>query len=151
MLGGFRWLARLPSASARPLAAPGTARDVFSRGVGAEPCRREYAGFASCTKNCREHGVVQHASARVLDGAQARSAQIELTTRGCGKALPSARRGAPAGARCEHESVCDPAECTCRAPSEGYRVRACVDLQCAEAALGCRLAPLVVGQAACRP
>jgi len=139
------------SASARVCPRGASVGELLSEGRGAEPCQVEYAAFARCARACREHGVVRTAARRLSQAGRERAVQAEVTTRGCGQSLPAARRGAPAGARCEHESVCDPVECACPVKSESYRVRACVDASCADPATACRLAPLAVTDAICRP
>ncbi|MFZ5894473.1 MAG: hypothetical protein ACOY0T_25650 [Myxococcota bacterium] len=126
-------------------------RDVFAAGIGVEPCQDRFRAYSRCALSCREHGVVRMGTGPVRDGGDEHVVQAELTTRGCGQALPERARAAPPGARCEHHSVCTAVDCPCPHTSEGYRVRACVDATCADAAAACRLGPLAVGHAVCRP
>ena len=126
------------------------ADEAVAKGLHVERCASAYAAYARCAEACREQGVVRTATRHMELEGREHSVAVELVTRGCGRALPPAPGAAP-GSRCEHYSVCAGVECACASPSEGYRVRACVDSRCAEPALGCRLAPLGVDHAVCRP
>jgi hypothetical protein len=125
--------------------------EALTRGLGIARCESEHARYARCAEACHERGVVRTGSRALPSGGKEAQVMAEVTTRGCGERLRSGRRGAGAGARCEHPSVCDAVDCSCPSASEGYRVRACVDFRCAEPNVACRLAPSAVGHRVCRP
>lgn len=127
------------------------AGESIVHGTALSACEEAYAEYARCALTCREHGVVRSADRSLRDGEREVRVQAEVTTQGCGRALPPMRRGAPPGSACEYQSVCEPVMCRCPAPTEGYRVRACIDGACAADDRGCRLAPLAVGHPVCRP
>ncbi len=127
------------------------AGDALSLGAGVLSCAQTYGVYARCAEACREHGVVRSGARTLRDGAREVLVQAEVTTRGCGRDFATNPHGAPAGSRCEHHTVCEPVTCPCKASSEGYRVRACIDQACATPDAACRLAPQAVEHEVCRP
>lgn len=125
--------------------------EALKNGVGLSSCHEPYAVYARCAEACREHGVVRTGARMVEIAGRDARVQAEVTTRGCGQALPEARRGAPPGSVCQYQSVCDRVECACPSTSEGYRARVCVDGSCAAPESACRLGLIAIGHRVCRP
>jgi len=128
--------------------APST-RSLLEQGHGAHGCQAEFARLTSCTAPCREAGVVRSATRGMAVDGGTLEVKAELTTLGCGPDRRVLDRRSPAGAPCQHFSVCTPGLCPCPGSNIAYLARACVDGRCAADALACSLAPRTVGHDAC--
>jgi hypothetical protein len=101
----------------------------------------------TCTRPCREAGVVYTASKAASDGSS--GVQAEVVGLGCSDdARPPARKAA-AGSPCTHYSVCTPARCECPNRRVAFLARACVAGRCAGAESACLVAPQAVGHELC--
>ncbi|HET9952943.1 MAG TPA: hypothetical protein VFQ61_00495, partial [Polyangiaceae bacterium] len=112
-------------------------------------CAREFDRLARCRSVCDEAAVVYTKTGRVTVNGVDRDLSGEAVGLGCGSREPQNARRAPAGARCEHHSVCSRERCTCPGRRLGFLARACVDGQCADRKQACEWVPKLLPQYGC--
>jgi hypothetical protein len=122
---------------------------ALEHAAGLSACKVEHTLYEACTAPCREAGVVRTGERAVQHQSRTVLADVELIGTGCGPNEPSPARRSPAGAPCEHHSVCSATRCACPERAYGYLSRVCANGRCLDASAACSIALEVVGRAAC--
>jgi len=122
----------------------------LAHGEVSDDCAPAQDAFKACMLPCNDLGVVRTANRTVTDGSAQRAVAAEQVGAGCDLPEKNARQRSPAGAPCQHSSVCSFSRCSCPGTQIGFLARACVDGRCANPEEACRLVPLAVDYSGCR-
>ena len=142
--GYLRCVARHDAPSSKP------AWVRLAHGEVSSQCQRAHDAFRSCMSPCNERGVVRTADRTLTWGGAERRVQAEQVGGGCDLPEKPEVQRSPAGAPCQHSSVCSSSRCACPGTQIGFLARACVDGRCTNRDEACRVVPLAVEYSGCR-